>query len=176
INSDTGPIESMPWGVDDLSIQQRYIKALNAGTNMFAGNADPSQLIQAVKNNPEVMVYVDESVKLLLNELFQLGLFENPYVDEQEAIKIVGNPEFVAAGKEAQRKSIVLLRNTSNALPLQKETKVYFEDYSKNYYNMDAKAGTVYQTPYDNISFVATPEEADVILLWIKPSIRPLFP
>src|SRR5690606_9563154 len=61
-------------------------------------------------------------------------------------------------------------------LPLQKETKVYFEDYSKNYYNMDAKAGTVYQTPYDNISFVATPEEADVILLWIKPSIRPLFP
>lgn len=176
INSDTGPIESMPWGVDDLNIEQRYVKALDAGTNMFAGNADPSQLINAVKNNPEVMVHVDESIKLLLIELFQLGLFENPYVDEEAAIKTVGKTEFVEAGKEAQRKSIVLLRNENNALPLKKETKVYFEDYSKNYHEMDAEAGTVYQTAYETISFVAAPEEADIILLWIKPSMRPLFP
>src|SRR5690606_40095513 len=39
INSDTGPIESMPWGVDSLNIEQRYVKALEAGSNMFAGNA-----------------------------------------------------------------------------------------------------------------------------------------
>lgn len=59
INSDTGPIESMPWGVEDLSIGERYAKALEAGTNMFAGNADPTQLINALKGNPDLMEYVD---------------------------------------------------------------------------------------------------------------------
>src|SRR5690554_2281349 len=61
INSDTGPIESMPWGVDSLSIGERYVKALEAGTNMFAGNADPTQLINTLQENPAVMEYVDES-------------------------------------------------------------------------------------------------------------------
>lgn len=176
INSDTGPIESMPWGVDELTIEQRYVKALEAGTNMFAGNADPTQLIQTVKAHKEVMAYVDESVQLLLTELFQLGLFENPYVDEEIALQTVGKSEFVEAGKKAQRKSIVLLRNETKALPLQKETKVYFEDYFKIYHNMAPGAGTVYSSLHENFSFVATPEEADVILLWIKPSMRPLFP
>lgn len=176
INSDTGPIESMPWGVDDLNIEQRYVRALEAGTNMFAGNADPTQLIQTLKDNPEVMTYVDESVQLLLNELFQLGLFENPYVDESAALQIVGNEEFVQAGKEAQRKSIVLLRNENGALPLKKETKVYFEDYFKDYHHMAPGPGNVFDAAADHFTFVATPEEADVILLWIKPAMRPLFP
>lgn len=176
INSDTGPIESMPWGVDELSIEQRYVKALEAGTNMFAGNADPTQLIKAIKNHPEVMAYVDESVQLLLTELFRLGLFENPYVDEAKATEVVGNPTFVQAGKDAQRKSIVLLRNEGNRLPLAPNTKVYFEEYQKNYNRPAPGPGTVYAQSYPNLTFVATPEAADVILLWLKPSIRPLFP
>src|SRR5690554_4952238 len=90
INSDTGPIESMPWGVDELSIKQRYVKALEAGVNMFAGNANPAQLINTLQAHPEVMQYVDESVEFLLIELFQLGLFENPYVAEDQASSVVG--------------------------------------------------------------------------------------
>ncbi len=176
INSDTGPIESMPWGVEKLTIEQRYVKALEAGTNLFAGNADPTQLLKTLKAHPEVMQYVDESVTLLLVELFQLGLFENPYVDENKAGEVVGKPEFVEAGKEAQRKSIVLLRNNKNALPLAKGTKVYFEDYGKLYNKMSPGPGKVYSEVYEGLTFVATPEEADVILLWLKPSIRPLFP
>ena len=176
INSDTGPIESMPWGVEDLSIGERCAKALEAGTNMFAGNADPTQLINALKGNPDLMEYVDESVTLLLTELFQLGLFENPYVDEENAVETVGKDAFVEAGKEAQRKSIVLLRNEEEKLPLDNNTKVYFEDYFKDYANPQPGAGSVYQQAYANLTFVATPEEADVILLWIKPAMRPLFP
>lgn len=176
INSDTGPIESMPWGVEKLNIEQRYVKALEAGTNLFAGNADPTQLIKALKAHPEVMPYVDESVTLLLVEMFRLGLFENPYVDEEKAGEVVGRQEFVEAGKEAQRKSIVLLRNEKNSLPLAKGTKVYFEDYGKLYGKMTPGPGNVYSEEYEGLTFVPTPEEADVILLWLKPSIRPLFP
>jgi beta-glucosidase len=176
INSDTGPIESMPWGVENLSIDQRYVKALDAGTNMFAGNADPTELLKTLKAHPEAMKYVDESVQLLLVELFQLGLFENPYVDEQKAREIVGRQEFVDAGKEAQRKSVVLLRNEKNALPLARDTKVYFEEYAKNYSKMTPGPGKVYTQRYEGLTFVSTPAEADVILLWVKPTIRPLFP
>lgn len=176
INSDTGPIESMPWGVDSLTIEKRYVKALEAGINLFAGNADPSLLIKTLKAHPEVMPLVDESVELLLKELFDLRLFENPYVDVENATKTVGKADFVAAGKEAQRKSVVLLRNEQKQLPLAKGTKVYFEDYQKTYGKVDALAGKVFDKTYDGITFVKTPEEADVILLWIKPAIRPLFP
>ncbi|WP_246150904.1 glycoside hydrolase family 3 protein [Adhaeribacter aerolatus] len=176
INSDTGPIESMPWGVENLSIGQRYVKALEAGTNMFAGNADPTQLIQTIKTHLEVMPYVNESVQLLLIELFRLGLFENPYVDEAKAIEVVGSEAFVKAGKEAQRKSIVLLRNEGNSLPLAPNTKVYFEDYQKNYHKPAPGRGNVYAQSYPNLTFVASPEQADIVLLWLKPAIRPLFP
>ena len=176
INSDTGPIESMPWGVDSLSIEARYVKALEAGTNMFAGNADPTQLINTLKANAAVMKYVDESVTLLLTELFRLGLFENPYVDEENAMKVVGKDAFAKAGKEAQRKSIVLLRNEGEKLPLAHNTKVYFEDYSKDYAHPKPGPGFVYHQSYAGLTYVATPEEADVILLWLKPAMRPLFP
>lgn len=173
INSDTGPIESMPWGVDDLDITQRYLKALDAGTNMFAGNGDPSQLLRTLEAHPEAMPFVDESVTLLLIELFQLGLFENPYVDESKSTSIVGQAEFVQAGEEAQRKSIVLLRNADGQLPLAAETKVYFLDYAAN---TTPTPENVYSGTHEGLTFVSTPEEADVVLLWIKPSIRPLFP
>lgn len=173
INSDTGPIESMPWGVDDLTIEQRYLKALEAGTNMFAGNADPSQLTKVLKANPEIMPLVDESVELLLIELFQLGLFENPYVDEDAAAGIVGKEEFVRAGEEAQRKSMVLLRNSDNQLPLANDTKVYFVEYASG---VEPSEASVFTGQHEGLSFVGSPEEADVVLLWLKPSIRPLFP
>lgn len=176
INSDTGPIESMPWGVDSLTIEKRYVKALDAGVNLFAGNADLRLLIQTLKAHPETMPLVDESVGLLLKELFDLGLFENPYVKVEEAATIVGKAEFVRAGKEAQRKSVVLLRNDQKQLPLALGTKVYFEDYRKTYGKVDALAGTIIHKSYEGLEFVKTPEEADVILLWIKPAIRPLFP
>ncbi|MEZ4851329.1 MAG: hypothetical protein R3B93_22485 [Bacteroidia bacterium] len=46
INSDTGPIDMMPWGVEDLSIVERYKKALEARGKYFSGTADPGKLIE----------------------------------------------------------------------------------------------------------------------------------
>jgi beta-glucosidase len=60
---------------------------------------------------------VDLSVKRLLKEQFELGLFENPYVDPNRAAYLVGNPSFQRKADIAQRKSIVLLKNEMN-LPL----------------------------------------------------------
>jgi beta-glucosidase len=176
INSDTGPINMMPWGVEGISIEDRYAKALEAGVNIFSGNADPALLLKAAKEGKAQLKYIDESVQLLLEEKFNLGLFENPYVDDKKANDVVGNATFQARADLAQRKSIVLLKNEGNALPLKSGIKIYFETFQKRYGSTDAYVPQIFSSAYGNISFVSTPEEADVVLLWLKPVMRPLFP
>ena len=178
INSDTGPINMMPWGVESLSIEERYAKALEAGVNIFSGNADPTLLLKAAKEGKAQIKYIDESVLLLLEEKFNLGLFENPYVDDKKANEIVGNASFQARADLAQRKSIVLLRNENKSLPFNPGFKVYFEAYQRP----NGRSGNAEPQIYANaayskdFTFVSTPDEADIILLWVRPSMRPLFP
>ena len=174
INSDTGPIEMMPWGAENLSIKERYKKTLEAGVNIYSGSADPAPLLEIVKSGMVDIKLVDNSVFRLLMEKFQLGLFENPYVDEDAAEKIVGNAKFQAKADLAFRKSIVLLRNEAKALPLKPKTKIYFESY---FQKRGISSSNVYQTTenkYD-VEFVKTPEEADVVLMWITPGSKSLF-
>jgi len=179
INSDTGPIEMMPWGAENLSIKERYKKTLEAGVNIYSGSADPAPLLEIVKSGIVDIKLVDNSVFRLLMEKFQLGLFENPYVDEDAAEKIVGSAKFQAKADLAFRKSIVLLRNETKMLPLTpiaigEKTKIYFESY---FQKRGVSSSNVYQTTenkYD-VEFVKTPEEADVVLMWITPGSKSLF-
>jgi beta-glucosidase len=174
INSDTGPIEMMPWGAENLTIEERYIKALDAGVNIFAGSADPTKLLEVTKSGKADMTLIDNSVYKLLIEFFQLGLFENPYVDVEKAKKIVNNEKFQQRANLALHKSIVLLRNDNNILPLnQQTTKVYVETY---FQKKGQSASNVY-LPKDrtDLQFVSTPEQADVIVLWLTPGNKSLF-
>lgn len=66
------------------------------------------------------------SARRLLLNVFRVGLFENPYLDPAETEKIVGKPEFMQEGYEAQLKSIVMLKNHGNqVLPVKDRKKVY---------------------------------------------------
>ena len=177
INSDTGPLTGMPWGVENLTKQERYKKAIEAGVNIFSGESDPAMLVEVINKGMIDMKYIDNSVLLLLNEKFQMGLFENPYVDENAAEAIVNNAKFKERADLALRKSIVLLQNESKALPVQANTKVYFETYSKSSRDKLSDPGTIYISK-DNkypVTFVNTPEEADVVLLWLVPAGNSLF-
>ena len=175
INSDTGPIEMMPWGAENLSIKERYKKTLEAGVNLYSGSADPTPLLETVKSGMVDIKLVDNSVYRLLMEKFELGLFENPYVDEKKAAAFVGNPALQAKAELAMRKSIVLLRNENKALPIKQKTKVYFETYFQK--RGAPSANNVFQPLKNNhdIEFVKTPEEADMILVWITPGSKSLF-
>jgi beta-glucosidase len=174
INSDTGPIEMMPWGAENLTVHERYKKTLEAGVNIYSGSADPAPLLETVQSGKVNMKLIDSSVYKLLLEKFELGLFENPYVDIDAAEKIVGNAAFQNKAEIAFRKSIVLLRNEQKALPLKPKTKIYFESY---FQKKGANASNVYQANNSNynIEFVKTPEEADEIVLWITSGSKSLF-
>ena len=175
INSDTGPIEMMPWGVEKLTILERYQKAIDCGIDIFSGSADPSLLLETVKKGMVSETRINESVSRLLREKFALNLFENPYVDAAEAEKIVGNAEFQKRGDLAMRKSIVLLRNQAKTLPIASKTKVYFESY---YDNGRTKTPFTVIKPANNkwnFEFVSTKEEADVVILWLTPNGGSLF-
>jgi beta-glucosidase len=174
INSDTGPIEMMPWGAENLTIQERYKRTLEAGVNIYSGTADPTELLKTINSGMVSMKLINESVYRLLMEKFELGLFENPYVDVEAAIKIVGNKNFQQKADIAFRKSIVMLRNEVAVLPIKKKTKIYFESY---FQKKGASPSNVYQPSADNydVEFVKTTEEADVILLWVTPGSKSLF-
>jgi beta-glucosidase len=57
--------------------------------------------------------------------MFRTGLFENPYLNVAQSVATVGKPEYMTAGYEAQLKSLVLLKNQGNVLPLKRSATVY---------------------------------------------------
>jgi beta-glucosidase len=172
INSDTGPLDRMPWGVENLTLPERYKKALEAGVNIFSGISDPSVLLAVADSGMVDKSFIDNSVFLLLKEKFDLGLFENPYVDADAAEKLVNNDNFKERAALALRKSIVLLRNENDALPLAPKTKVFFEFLQRNARGPASDAPNIYSmndNKYD-VEFVNKTGDADVVILWVQPT------
>ncbi|MCB0665510.1 MAG: glycoside hydrolase family 3 C-terminal domain-containing protein [Saprospiraceae bacterium] len=176
VNSDTGPIFMMPWGVDSLSVSERYQKAVDAGIDIFSGIADPTFLLETVEQGLLSEDRINESVARLLKEKFELGIFENPYVNVEAADSVVGNQEIQERANLALRKSIVLLRNEDGLLPLKPKTKVYLEKFLVSRRDPDNPHTII--LPEDSswdIEFVDNPEDADVVVLWLIPQSGGLF-
>ena len=127
--------EGMSWGVEDLTVEQRFIKAIQAGVQQFGGVSDSSVIVSAVKNNKLDEKAIDSAVLAILTQKFALGQFENPYADPNQASRFVGNKDFQKLADEAQFNSLVLLENKDKVLPLKVKSKVYlygFADDAKN--------------------------------------------
>jgi beta-glucosidase len=109
----------MSWGVESLTKAERYAKAIDAGVDQFGGVEDPAPLLAAVQAGLVTEAAVSTSALRILVQKFELGLFENPYVDAQAAVALVGKREFQAAAQAAQAEAHVLLKNEGKMLPLQ---------------------------------------------------------
>ena len=117
-------------GVEQLTAKQRIEKIINAGCDMFGGEALPSLVIELVKEGKISEKRIDSSMRRILKEKFRLGLFDHPYL-EPAGVKVINNAGFAAKGIEAQQKSLVLLKNEANILPLKASTKIFLEGFSK---------------------------------------------
>jgi len=117
-------------GVEQLTAKERIEKIINAGSDMFGGEALPNLVIELVKEGKIAEKRIDSSMRRILKEKFRLGLFDHPYLDPA-GVKVINNAGFANKGIEAQQKSLVLLKNEANILPLKASTKIFLEGFSK---------------------------------------------
>ena len=108
----------MPWGVEELPMRARFVKAVQAGVDQFGGTERAGLLVEAVRGGELAEARLDSSAARVLAQKFALGLFENPYVDTVAAPRRVGTDAFRAAALDAQRRALVLLENRGRLLPL----------------------------------------------------------
>lgn len=80
-------------------------------------------LVESVEEGSVAMEDIDNAVRNILRVKFKLGLFENPYVNPDEAVKVVHSEEHQKLALETAREGIVLLKNENNILPLDKNVK-----------------------------------------------------
>lgn len=182
-NADVPSFDGKDWGVSKLTVPERHYLILKAGVDQFGGNNDKGPVLEAFRMG--IKEYgkaawdkrIRESARRLLLPMFRTGLFENPYLDPAETKKIVGNKDFMEAGYEAQVKSIVMLKNHGDVLPLKdSRLKVYipqrhfpsvvdfFGNATKDYW-ADPVSKSLVEKYYQ---VVDNPEEADFSIVFIQ--------
>ena len=192
INSDTGIVHNMKWGVEMLDEPERIGFAVNnAGVDVISGlfdneygriaydratngYYDTHELPEGVTAdmvtlNDEVL---DRAVSRTLTEMFQLGMFENTYRDAAKAKEIVATASDWANAEEAHRQSVVLLKN-DDILPLTAEKtagkKVYVEAFNKNPKQGEAATAALREM-LGGVELVDDYEDADIAILMVNPS------
>jgi len=113
------------WGVEHLSQPERVLKALEAGVDQFGGESCPEYVVELVKTGRLSEARVDASLRRLLRLKFQLGLFDDPFVDEALVPQVFGDPGSLAAGHASQQRAMTLLKNDLQVLPLQEKPKIH---------------------------------------------------
>lgn len=201
INSDTGIVHNMDWGVEMLDKPERIAFAVNhVGVDVISGLFDIEYAMEAYnrgKNDyydthelpegftKEQLILTDEAlnraVANTLREMFELGMFENPYRDPAEAVRVVADEKDWNNAMKAHRKSVVLLKN-DGTLPLTADKlngkKIYAECFYKDPESgMKATADLREKLTADKAGFLGAgitltdkPEEADYAFLMVNPS------
>lgn len=160
---DRGIVVSDLFSIDGLkgthhtaaNYQDAAIQALLAGVDVdLGGNCYHYELIEAVKNGKVKEAALDQAVERVLRLKFEMGLFENPYVNARTAQREVHATAAVTVARQAALESITLLKN-DGTLPLSKDKKVaVIGPNADNVYNMlgdytapqpDSKVITAYQ-------------------------------
>jgi beta-glucosidase len=137
-------LRNMPWGVEKLSEKDRQKTIVLAGVDQIGGDNDPKYILASVKDGSIPMAVIDASMRRILRPMFQLGMFEDPYVDPEYAKSTVASAKFLEAGYAAQVKSTVLLKNANNMLPAAASRKIYVEGIGRE---AAARYGTVVDDP-----------------------------
>jgi beta-glucosidase len=118
-------------GIDQISgdYYQAVVTAINAGIDMNMVPYDYMRFIgtltRAVEAGDVPVDRIDDAVRRILTVKFELGLFEYPFAN-QELLASVGSQDHREVAREAVRKSLVLLKNERNILPLPKDLSLIY--------------------------------------------------
>ena len=132
VNSDSGITTTQIYGVEHLSMPERYAKAISAGTDVIGGNYDVENIVKAVEEGYLPKADLDRANYRRLLSLFYQERVDNPYLDPDEADR-VRSENFEGAKKAAYKacqKEVVLAKNHNGVLPMVKGRKVYVAVFS----------------------------------------------
>ncbi len=190
INSDTGIVHNMKWGVEMLDEPERIGFAVNnAGVDVISGlfdNAYGREAYDRATNGyydthtlpegitPDMVTLndavLDRAVGRTLTEMFALGMFENTYRDAQNAKVVCATESDWANADRAHRQSVVLLKN-DGTLPLNAAgKKVYVEAFKKDPKAAEAATAALREMVAADATLTGDYSEADVAILFVNPS------
>lgn len=149
------------WGVEHLSEAERVKKALEAGVDQFGGESRPDLVIELVRSGQVTEARLDQSVRRVLRLQFQLGLFDNPFVDVSQVPSAFDDSLAAAAGEASQKRAMTLLKNEGQLLPLRGRPRLFVK-------NIDAALAAKYGR------VVNSPDEADYAILHLETPWYPL--
>ena len=192
INSDTGIVHNMCWGVEMLDHPERIGFAINnAGVDLISGLFDNEYGMEAYNRNKndyyethelpegfkkEEIVLTDEAINRAvtrtMTEMFELGMFDDPYRNAQVAEEVSATKTDWDNAMDAHRKSVTLLKNDS-VLPLTEGKlagkKIYAEAFHKRPEMAEYLDKNLKELMKD-MTLVENPAEADYAILMISPS------
>lgn len=177
-----GDFAGKPWGAEKLTIAERHYKVLLAGVDQFGGNNVVGPILEAyqmgVKQFGEkaFRARFEASGIRLLKNIFRVGLFENPYLNADASQALVGKPEFMKAGYDAQVKSVVLLKNHQSVLPVKEKKTVYvpkvYTPASKDWWGNYQQAKFEYAVDTDVLkkyyNLTTDPAKADFAIVFVS--------
>ncbi len=122
------------WGSIGEMIQHGYVKdnyeaaevALKAGSDMdMESRSYINNLSKLVADKKVPLPLINDAVRRILRKKFEMGLFKDPYrfINPQREKTMLNRPENVEVARDMARKSIVLLKNEKQLLPLSKDLK-----------------------------------------------------
>lgn len=197
INSDSGIIGKMCWGVEELDEAERTALALNSGVDIISGSLSIAEAKEAYERRTngyyttegnklpegytlEQVTLTDEvltkAVERTLTEMFELGIMDNPYRDAAKAVEVVKTQKHWDAAYDVHRKSVVLLKNEDEVLPLTSEKlqgkKVYVEGFKKKAEEAEKLTENLRKQLSEEASLTLTEDykEADYAILFVNPS------
>mgnify|MGYP001160553815 CR=1 FL=1 len=178
INSDSGIVHNMCWGVEESSVAERFAKAIHAGTDLISDTNDVENLKLAYEQGLISVQRIDEANIRLLTEMFALGLFDDrTYHSPEDAERIVRTKEHWEKAYEAHKKSVTILKNSEQTLPLTIEKmvgkKVFVQAYHKDEHSLKYYQEQLQEAVEELDAFILTDnyEEADVGILFLQPWI-----
>lgn len=192
INSDTGIAHNMGWGVEALDTAERIGFAVTqSGVDIISGLFDNDAALEAYERatsdyydthaipagfKKEDLILTDESldraVSRTLTELFQQGMFENPYADPKKAVEVIADKAAWDDAAEVHRQSVVVLKN-DGTLPLTAEKlagkQVYAEAFAQTEKAAEAATKQLREMLSD-IDLTDDAAKADYAILMVSPA------
>ena len=122
--SDANAVRNLVTHGFSADLTDAAARAISAGVDMEMAISDPAfaHLPEALQTGAVSEAALDAAVRRILETKLRLGLFDNPYVDEDDARAVLGDSEHREVARVAAERSAVLLRNEGDLLPLDIES------------------------------------------------------